>query len=577
MVVSFDKFDRIETPSLILCNPGATYDDGVITKSIGELSIVSDVEVDLNFNAVSKLNFRMYDIDDDDSDVAAYIHDMFGKTLRRRYIYLDEIGLFQITDVEQTTEGEYRYKDVSASSCEFELANILIPYIDGTFPIVTTEGETGILDMITDRLPAWTVGHIDESVQSLYRTFRDLDTSLSIYDFLTQNFQDAFECLVLFDILNREINIYAKSTYLIRTDIHLTNKDLINRLQISDGSTNLFTALRVTGSNNTSASGDSSSSSSSTSYDVGISYVNPTGTDIIYNFDYYLDWMSDGLANAVERWKQNMSDNEDEYVLKSLRRRELLDEQLESQQEINRIDTLIQIYTQCADNIRETQSTESISDYNQKIIADGGVPITIQDDVQTALDEIDGIVSDYEDEKATEESRLASIEADIQVVETRLNAILALTRINSAFTTDQLKELSMFIYEGNYKYEYIEVNDEMTRTEQFAQMRQLKSRGETVLNAVSVPRYEFGIDTESFIFAIEFRDWAEQLETGCSIDIEIETDNVVSVFLNGITVNYEEKSTKLKFGSQIDRNDLKSLYVDLFRGVSKSGNSMSYY
>ncbi len=122
---------------------------------------------------------------------------------------------------------------------------------------------------------------MDNAVSAKYRTFEDVDTKLNILSFMLENMQDAYECIFIFDIANRTINVYDQNDYVRQTDIHITKDDLIKSIDISENSDDLYTAISVMGDDN-----------------ITISAINPLGGNTICNFSNYLSWMS---VTASER------------------------------------------------------------------------------------------------------------------------------------------------------------------------------------------------------------------------------------------------------------------------------------
>lgn len=65
--------------------------------------------------------------------------------------------------------------------------------------------------VLHDKCPDWSVGHIDETLMNVQRTFSTDGTT--IYDFLTNTVATEIGCLFQFDSVNRKINVYdLKST-----------------------------------------------------------------------------------------------------------------------------------------------------------------------------------------------------------------------------------------------------------------------------------------------------------------------------------------------------------------------------
>lgn len=120
------------------------------------------------------------------------------------------------------------------------------------------------------------------------------------------------------------------------------------------------------------------------------------------------------------------------------------------------------------------------------------------------------------------------------------------------------------------------ITDVMSYEEKFEQMKILYDRAEARLKKLSKPTQEFDVDVESFVFLKEFEKWSEQLETGCLINVELDTDDIASLFLSNITVNYDDHSLSLTFGNRFNKFDPKSLFDDVLGEISKSANSIGF-
>lgn len=565
MVVKFDKFNNVEDPQLILCSPGSKYDSGDISQAFGELMNVSDVEMQLNFNSTSSLDFRLYDVPDEDGEK---LHELFEKTEERMYIYVPDVGYFTIKECPRTSELGIVYKDISAVSCDTEFSNHLIPYIEGTYPLITDNDKEGVVNILLKSTPQWSLGEVDDDLSSVYRSFFDLD-DINMYDFFVDKIQKAYECIVVFDIINRTVNIYSRENYVKPTNIYISEDDFVKKIKQQSSADDLYTAVRVVGDGKDGNDGQKD-------IDVGIVRVNPVGGNIVYNFDHYLSWMSQELADKVVVWEKAVKDNDANYTLHSLAYYEYRQQKIELTLEIERIDIVLAAYTSCKENIIQTTSTDSVSEYNVVIVANGGTPITIESTISDTLDEIDRLIAAEQDEKDDVEDTIEQIDASIYDENDALEAIRSSTYIDRVFTQSELAELSLYMFEGIYKDEFTKITDVMTMEEEFVQIRGLYKRGLGTLNSVSKPRYKFDIDIESFQFIIDNSGWTGEIQEGSSIYVEIRPDAPTELFLSGIRINYEEKSVKLTFGSIVDRNDLKSLFKDVLGTIKKSANSVSY-
>ena len=146
------------------------------------------------------------------------------------------------------------------------------------------------------QIPHWKIGTVDSTIKDLYRTFDMPDSN--VYNFLMTDVQEAYECLVIFDIMTRTINIYDKNNYVNHTSILLTKDDVIESIKMTTGTDNVFTALKVEGGG-----------------ELDITDVNPLGTSVIYNFSHFKNAIDMGqdLIDAVGQWEQKVKQAESDF------------------------------------------------------------------------------------------------------------------------------------------------------------------------------------------------------------------------------------------------------------------------
>lgn len=569
MLVEYNKLSRVDKPLMTLCNPGSVYTEMTRTDGaiIGPLCDTEAEEIIFNFNAPSELNFRTYLISTGDSEVDLRRNDVFNAILNRRLIYVEKIGYFSITSVKYGySEGVY-YKDVTAESAEIELQQKGIPSVeDGTYYLTTRGTTKGILNMVADVLaPLWTVYHVDDSLREKMRTFEDTDPTLDCLTFLTENIQNAFECIVLFDPKNRRINVYDQAEYLNETPIQISVYDFINIMDISENADELHTALNVRGSD-----------------DTGISSVNPLGTNIIYNFDYYLPWMSESLRVAVNAWKAAVAAQTTQYIANNRAYYQALTDKSNAQADIDRYTLVLQLYKRLRDNVVADGDASHLNSYNNAISQNGGTPIpwgTVQE-IKNAIDSeiqaYEGYLSTAQATYHQAETREASLWSEIA----RDNQRFGFGLQSDYFTQTQVQELRNYMFEGSYTDEYVTITEDMSYDDQFEQMKTLYDRGMQQLNRVSQPDSEYTVDSESGIFSEKFAQWSEYLETGCLVDIvyrkNARFDEVASLFLSSITVNYDEQEMSLKFSGRMNRSDPRALFEKVLGKINKSANSVNF-
>lgn len=191
MTFSYDYYSRFEQPSLLLCHPDDT--------PIGMLTDIEDYKLELKFNEVSKLGFTIYQIlnteyipatvtedtvgtyyvfrengeyetfkqgyyeeiilngVDNDLTLSYFTEEVsyneaFDNITERREILVEDLGYFIITDVSDESGDKGRYKSVSASSCDYELNYIEMPYLDGTYMLYTKGNWKEVDGKITSEL-----------------------------------------------------------------------------------------------------------------------------------------------------------------------------------------------------------------------------------------------------------------------------------------------------------------------------------------------------------------------------------------------------------------------------------------
>lgn len=554
MKVRFDSLNRFEVPKFYVCNPGCTYDDGILSSTLGALSDTTDEELVLNFNTTSELNFRLNKIRREDPEENKYIAKLYRSIQNRRLIFVEDVGFFVIRDVTDGFEDGIHYKDVRAESCEYEISQKGLPYIkDGTYKFEE------LLETVVSSLPLWKINDVNMDVANKWRTFEDVSVELNALSFLLENMQDAYECIFEFDTINRLINVYDQNYFVEQTNIHITKDDLIESIEIIENSDDLYTAINVQGDEN-----------------LNISPVNPLGGNVIYNFDYYLDWMSPALSDKVRSWKYLIQSKESEYYELNRQYYNKLTSQSSSTADINMLNIQLEMYRRMRDNIVAESSTTTVESYNEIIVKNGGVPVGINGELSDTLVEIDALITDVLDKIRVAQNEYSSTGASLENLSAQINTIRNQVSILNYFTDDEYTELSNYIFEGNYTDEYIAVTESMTYDERFEKMKTLYDRAIGRLTRISEPTQEFSIDVENFLFVKEFVEWSDQMRTGCLINVELDTDDIAALFLSNITVNYDDKELRMTFGNRFNRFDPKAMFNNVLGNIKKSANSIGY-
>lgn len=663
MEIKYDAFNRFERPKLTLCTAASQYNGGNITNTIGILNSTSDEEIVANFNETSSLNFVCYKVPDEyDPD------GLYDKIEEKQYIFVDGIGFFCITDMSDHVDYEQSYKEISAESCEREIANKTMPASffsqesNLDYAYNTTFRFDTLIEMLVRALPRWSLAHVDESISSKYRTFEDVSEDTNILSFMMNEMQDAYECIFTFDIINRYIYVYSYDNYVHMTDIHISNRDVVDSLVITKSSDDIYTSLRVVGDD-----------------DLNIAGINPLGTSVIYKYDYYIPHMTPSLAEKVTQWQDLVSSCQGSYYSYATQYYTKLGELSGYKSDLNRINTQLDMYNRCKDNVvaasglndptsicfvSSGEKTEQIGDivneYNTsgaditvvKVFSEGltinnnsasltyapteivGVYIknssgiyteqltasssstvptgcyyydqqsqslvfhtgdyadgtkigafyhtsnqNANEDTVIITDLIDSINNDIAsltfDQNACE-ADISDTQSEVDTINAAMQAIRESVDINTFFTNSELEELSLFTFEGEYKDDYVIITDSMTYVQQLEQIEIMYNRALIQLDRVSTPTEQFSLDVENFIFQKDFQDWAEQLQTGCVINVELERGEIAALFLSNFTVNYEDETLSMTFGNRYNKFDPKTLFDNVLGSVNRTANSINF-
>lgn len=527
----FDKYNLYEIPGFFLCQPSG--------EELFSLGGIFDRRFKPRYNSLSELSFvAPYQIDGVKTDYYPHL-------LYKKLVLLEDIGYFMITNVSETNDGKVRQKEVTCQSLEVELCSKRVTTYSGTkqFYDFISPSATLIGEIMT-YIPDWTVGSIDSELTTLYRTFDVSDTSL--YNLLMTTVEDSYQCIFYFDYLNKTVNAYAIGSAITPTDVYLSHDNLIEKLDIKEVSDELVTALTVKGGGN-----------------LSIAQVNPIGSDVLYNFTYYktLDWMTQDLIDAITAWEAKVLEKQGDYA-------DLLTLLKDNNE------TLITLQSELAELTAELKSLEGVMGAR----------------IQAGIDysDISAQISAKNSEIASKQAEIDSVYAIIGVADSngvypdgslmkQLKDINTYVSFASNFTSAQQIQLSHFIVGNTYNNENFIQTDIMTQAEIQDQAQALFDQGVAVLAKVSVPRYEFTVDSVNFMFLKDFSVFIDQIELGSSVTLELDEDTFIYPVLLGMDLNYDDPTDfTLTFGNRLRLDDSSYTFTDLFGQAVNNGVSTSF-
>ena len=523
MIQKFNYFNEHEDYNIRLCNPNKN--------TICFLNFGYNKNLSLKFNEMSQFEMTI------PSSYNGIDFEFYESVVSKKLILIEGIGYFIISDVQEYDDGIKKYKTITSYSLETELAYKKINLFDGTYKFYDPLNPKNTLLYNVLLTSNWTVGHIDSDLLNLYRTFEIPDST--VYEFLMNDVENSYECVFVFDSLERTVNAYTLENLAKNTDIVLSYNNLIKDISITEKSDEIVTCLSVYGGN-----------------DLGIAAVNPLGTNSIYNFDYFAntDWMEQDLITAINNWKNKVQQNQSQYS--SL---------LTTYKNLN--DQLVTQKSDLADLQAEKDSVEGV----MKAMIEGNQSNTPQYTEQVnKFNSLQSQINSKNSEISNTQSQIDSTNQSLKNINTALS-------FSNNFTESQYQELKSYIIENTYQNESFITTSQMTNSEVQDVAMELYKQGSLVLQRVSQPRFSFELNAVNFVFLPEFQEFTKQLELGCIINIFKDNGQVLKPILLEMDIQLDDPTNfSMIFGNRFRLDSDEYTFRDLFGDAISAGSSVKF-
>lgn len=271
-------------------------------ETIGRINQVYDLSYKENFNSANEISFTIY------KKYNGIKNPIWNNITNNKILYIPEYKERFIMKVLLTHQNQVLKSITATSLCENELSQIKLYNIE-----INTDNEISmknyectvfynpdnpncsLLHRLISKASHYSIGHVDESLMNIQRTFSISDTDL--YSILVGEISEEFNCLFLFDSMNRTISAYDlyntcnkcgyrgdfsdkcpecdsidfSGKYGNDTTIFISNENLANEINLEPDLDSLKNCFYVEG-------GDEI-------INAAIRSINPNGTNYIYFFD----------------------------------------------------------------------------------------------------------------------------------------------------------------------------------------------------------------------------------------------------------------------------------------------------
>lgn len=408
-----DVYGNLEQPSLILQKPHGSI--------MCYLKNAFNVHFDLKYSDVSSVSFD-YPYNDGEILMPCYDDITKGKLIDVR-----PYGMFVVSGYEDTYDGVRQVKTVELKSREVELEDKHIVLGEGVYCLwnPAAQDET-ILHYVLESAPGWGIGTVSSSLIGRYRACSSIDSN--VLDFLMNDVQKSFGCIIIFNSYTKTIDIIDADTPVSAMPVYISYHNLLKQGVIKQLDNPVVTKLYVQGADG-----------------IDIRNVNPTGDNYIYNLDWYIQ-NHDIPVDIAEKWRawehaifsaqpayEAMVASRNTQIAVKLTKASQLTDLKNNKLELENLRT---VYLQ----MKVSYVDDSTSSGKETLA-----------EIDARLQEIEKEISDIDDAIADLEATISQIESNISEIAANIIGVNSSLKINNYFTADELSVLSCYFKEGSFQ------------------------------------------------------------------------------------------------------------------------------
>lgn len=538
--IDINYLNELEPPVLYLCQ----RDKKVIMPIV-----YNDLSMTFNLNAFNTISFTVYEYLNNERQ------EVYDALIDELLIFIPKIGYYIMFIESNETDGATWSKKIKGTSLEKLLCtryltdfqinsnNILYDDYDEKRPTKfyypdPSYKDSSLLHLILKGLRSWTIGHVDESLYNLQRSFDE--SEVDIYSFLTNTVSKAFDCLFIFDTIGMTVNAYDLKSYGINSGIYISEENFVNNLSIGIQENSIFTCLKITGGDKT-----------------YINEINPNGTDKIYNFSYFYKEMENDLVYKLKLYNKRTEELKQPYEEAIVNMEKCLDEILNLQNNTPEKEPHISDLSECGLNYLNTQKDAYFN--NIALLESMGANNTSSPNYSEYKNYKDKLEK-YKQEIILRESQIKDKRSEYGKWYDEKTKIQNELKMDNFFTEEEIKKLDMYVIEANYSNENYSVTEYMTDAERIDMTKQLYDKGVEELNKQCMPIPQYSASLNNFLVIPEMKEFIPYFNLGNIINLKTDKE-VVQERLISYTINFKD-TNKISNVTFSNATKVKNYYSD---------------
>jgi len=517
-------------PQFFLAKPNKTV--------ISKLKDIYQHNLNKKLGNISELTFSMplYIEDSNHQKIRNHNIDIIKQRLLIKATLGNKEEWFIINKIDSSAE-DVDSKIITAFSLGFELSDkvirgykctsyniqeVLLGISDSRIPL-DGDSTDGILNN-----SIWRIGYIDSQFLLTYRSFEF--SSVTLLDCIFE-LAESFKALIVWDTINRTISFYKYENLEYNKGLKFSYNNYLKSINKEEDAKEMVSKLIVEGKDG-----------------LSINKVNPTGTNFIENFLFFLNgyrkdennnvishsqFMSDGLCEAIIVYQNLVISKKGEF--------DSLLEQLKTKQEL---------YT-----VKDNELT--VLEQQLEILKDS-LDIALSNDQDTGQLLID--ISNKEDDIEDKNAEIDIINDAIDDINIDISELRYLISIENNFTEEEIQERSLFIIEK----EWIDQN--------YDNAEDLYTDALIKFEELSLPKTVINIDIVNFLEIVEEQKNWDKLNLGDIVTVTYEDLNIdVQAKIVEIEYDFEEGNISLVIANIKDiLNVEEKFYKDIYSAISTS-------